>query len=235
MAERYNDILRKLEKKGVLIEGWLEHLPEILHKYIDEGETAESLCQEYKVAPSTFFFWLKKLGISKPKELRSKAEEVVKNAEERALKDEAEKLTMEALTIGGVIARRYQPLIDHMLSRDRSLESIAEEIMEWFEEKPTVKKQLEALEAENGNLQDKLSEAWGIAAPNFRYLLRTKLLDEYALRVLRLRALGVDIDAQETIKGFQKELKLLDDDFWSSLEVRVENEQRTSDATARQS
>ena len=233
MAEKYNDILRRLEKKGVIIDGWLKSLPEILHRWIDENETAEYVLRDYNVAPSTFYFWMKKLGISKPKEIKSKAEEVVKNAEEQALKDEAEKLTTEALTIGGVIARRYQPLIDSMLSRDKSFEAIAEEIMEWYEEKPTVKKQLEALEAENGNLQDRLSEAWGIAAPNFRYLLRSKLLDDYALRVLRLKALGVDIDVQETIKGFQKELKMLDDDFEKFLEVKVEHDERTSNVASR--
>jgi len=229
MSEKYQGLLKKLEDDGVALEGWILKLPEIVERYMEEEPSVDikALSREYDVPVSTLYFWFKKLGISrKRRKGRDAIGEVLRRKEIEALKEEAEKLGTLALGLGGVIARRYTPLLDYELAQGNSLELIAEDIMTWYENKRAVQTRTDKLEAENTYLTEKLGEAYAIAAPNLRYILRTKLLKDYILKILQLRALGMKIPFKRMMQAFKKDLLTLDDDLMEAMEVKIENEQQ---------
>lgn len=226
LAEKYNSLLDKLKDQGLLIEGWMVKLPEIAERYLEEEPKVDIqvLSKEYNVPVSTLYFWFRRLGITrKVKKAQDIAGAVIRRKEVEALKEEAGRLTTLALGLGGVIARRYQPLLDYELAQGKSLEFIAEDIMTCYENKHAVQTQLDKLEAENTRLSEELGEAYALAAPNLRYILRTKLLKDYALKILRLKVLGIKIPLKQSIQAFKKDLEQLDNDLVEAMEV-MENE-----------
>lgn len=234
MSERYNGLLDQLKDQGVLVEGWMLKLPQIVERYLEEEPKVDIkvLSKEYKVPVSTLYFWFKKLGISrKTKAAQDVAGDVIRRKEVEALKEEAGRLTTLALGLGGVIARRYQPLLDYELAQGKSLEFIAEDIMICYENKHAVQTQLNKLEAENTLLRDKLGEAYALASPNLRYIIRTKLLKDYTLTILRLKALRVEIPLKQSILAFKQDLEQLDDDLMEAMEVKIQNEPEIQSST----
>lgn len=229
MPKKYEDILETLKRDGVVVEGWMLKLPEILERYLEEEPSVDIkvLSREYGVPVSTLYFWFKKLGISRKRRKGKDAiGEVLRRKEIESLKEEAEKLGTLALGLGGVIARRYTPLLDYELAHGNSLEFIAEDIMSWYENKRAVQTRTDKLETENTYLTEKLGEAYALAAPNLRYILRAKLLKDYTLRLLQLKALGMKIPLKQSMQAFKQDLLALDNDLVEAMEVKIENEQQ---------
>jgi hypothetical protein len=194
-----------------------EKLEEIARRY-EAGESADALADEYGISRRTIFSYLQKAGITKL--TRSKlAERKVRETEIKALNDEAEKITTVAFGLGGVIARRYLPLIDHLMGEGKTLEYIATEIMDWFEMKHATENRIKELEAKIDHLNREVGEAYAIAAPNFKYLLRSLLLKKYADRLLLARMSGLKVPVGPTLTALHNDLLDLEKDIEGAKEV----------------
>ncbi len=137
--------------------------------------------------------------------MRKVAQAVVSN--------EAEKIATIAFGLGSIIATRYLSLLDYMMGENKTLQFIAEEIMQWFEMKHSTLAEVDELKTEIARLNNELSAAWAMNAPNFRYLLRTKILERYATQVINARLMGVRLPVASTIKAMQTDLLRLEGDM----------------------
>lgn len=222
------------EKESELItpkEGWdidADKLTELAIRY-QEGEEVEVLSAEFDIPKSTIYHYMKGIGIKRPKgKTPGKGvgriptpEKVIVKREAEELAEEARKIATIALGIGGPIARRYTPLLDRLMQEGKSLDYIAEEIMTWFEMKPSTQAELDKLNAYITQQDDELSLAYGLAHPNFRYALRVAVLKKYAYEILKLKVAGVKIRPRQLIKAFQTDLENLEADLKERLEVTV--------------
>lgn len=184
---------------------------EIAERYID-GEKVPDLAKEYDIPKSTIYNRFRRMNISTrgTEGSSKKALSTVRKVETEALAAEAEKLATIAIKLGGVIARRYMAIIDHLMSQDKSLELIAEEIMSWYEDKRSVLKNVERLEATQELLSEQLELAYGRSLPNFKYELRTRILTKYANQVLKARAVGVRLPMKRLVRAYHTELVTLE-------------------------
>lgn len=204
-------------------EGEEEYLPDpamlqIAERYApsdgSKGEKVADLADEFGISKSTVYDNFKKMGITTGQRAqRRKALETVRKVETETLAEEAERIASMAIKLGGVIVRRYGPLLDVLMAQGKSLELIAEEIMSWFEDKRSTTKLLIDLETQRDILYGQLEEAYGIALPNYKYELRTRLLNRYAVDVLRARTIGVKIPVKRTLKAFYNDLLILEGDI----------------------
>lgn len=187
---------------------------EIAERYAD-GEKVKALSEEYNIPTSTIYYAFKKMGVetSGPARLSGKAGKTIRKIEVDALAEEAEKLGTIAVKLGGVIARRYLPLLDDLMSQGKTLEMIAEEVMSFFESKRAINRRMEDLESEVAHLQEQLEYAYGLALPNYRYELRTRILERYAQQLLNARILGVKVPVRRSMKAFYNDLLLLEEDL----------------------
>lgn len=186
---------------------------EIVERYND-GEKISLLAPEYGLSKSTIYANFKKMGITpsgSPK--KRKALDTIRRVEIETLAEEAERIASMAIKLGGVIVRRYGPLLDLLMSQNKSLELIAEEIMSWYEDKKSITNILSKLEVDNDILYERLEKAYGIALPNFKYELRTRLLNKYAYEVLRAREIGVKIPVKRALKAYHNDLLILEGDI----------------------
>jgi hypothetical protein len=188
--------------------------PDLAARYM-EGEDINKLSEEYKLPLSTIWRYLKKMGISRAGEEKRQKEvqKEVRAKEMEALSTEAEKIATLAIGLGGIIARRYLPLLDTLMSEGKTLEYIAEDIMGWYEMKDSMKANEENLKAQIENLNRELSSAYTMSLPNFRYYLRTKILERYANQVIRARLMGVRLPVRQVIRAMQTDLLNLEGDL----------------------
>jgi hypothetical protein len=196
-----------------------EVIPEIATKYL-EGEEVEDLSKEYNIPENSIYYYFRKIGVSRKdqsKRQRMVLEEISDKVEED-LSMQGEKLATIAIGIGGVIANRYLPLVDSMMSEGMTLEFIAEQIMEWFEQKQVILSRMDRLDTAINRLEEEVALAYSMAMPNFRYLLRTRILDKYAKDVLKARAMGIRLPVKQTIEAFNRDLIMLEKDVDTSLE-----------------
>jgi len=205
---------------------WIECLPEMSKRFV-AGEDPEQLVIEINkrygsaIKPATLTYHFRRLKVQR-KGLGTAvkaADSAIRQKEIEAMKGEAEKITTIAIGIGGVIARRFLPLIDHLLANGKTLEQIAEDVMGWYETKTMTNEHIDTLEAEKFGLEKKLREALTMALPNFRYLLRTRIYVKYANRILKLRALGIPIRVSTALEDLHRDLKMLDSNL---LEIKGE-------------
>ena len=174
----------------------------------------EEIAVKYGFPRRSLYYYFKKLGLTKPRGKGiSAAERAVRKTELAALTDEAEKIATIAIGIGGVIARRYLPLIDHLLSKGRTLEMIAEEVMDWYEMRIPTETRIKELETEIESLKQQLSEAYIIASPNFKYLLRSHLVMNYAKHLLVARMNGLRVPIHSTLRALHNDLIMLEKDI----------------------
>jgi len=185
---------------------------EIAERYAD-GEKIADIYAEYGISKSTIYSNFKRMGITTAGPKKRKALDTVRKVEIEILAEEAEKIASMAIKLGGVIVRRYGPLLDLMMSQGKSLELIAEEIMSWYEDKTSVTRILTKLETDRDILYGKLQEAYGLALPNYKYTLRTRLLNKYAVEVLRARTIGVKIPVKRSLRAFYNDLLILEGDI----------------------
>jgi len=189
--------------------------PDYMHEIAERYEAGERVADilkdpEYKDLPkSNIYYHFKKMDIQTGRSgpsRTSKAGKTIKRIEAEALTDEAEKIGNMAVTLGGCITRRHLPLLDSLISKNMTLEQIAEEIMDWYLSKKATKKLIENQESEITHLQEQLEYTYGMTLPNFRYELRTRILWKYAQQVLRARMIGVRIPVSRTLKAFYTDL-----------------------------
>ena len=189
----------------------------IAQEYLDPEHPVDidDLVKKYNIPKNSIYYYFSKEGVSrkgldltKPtvqKEISKKAQEV--------LSGEAEKIATLAFGLGSTIAKRYLSLLDYMMAKGMSLELIAEEIMEWYEAKTPTKLRIEELEVEAERLNRELSAAYAMNLPNFRYWLRSRILERYANQVLQARMMGVRLPVASTIKAMQTDLLRLEGDI----------------------
>ena len=188
----------------------------------------EDLAAKYDIPRRSLYYYFKQLGLSAMQgKGMSVAERTVRKTELSALSSEAEKITTIAFGIGGVVARRYLPTIEYLLAGGRTLEMIAIDVMNWFEMKIPTEARIGKLEAENQMLKLenkalnlKLKEAWAVASPNFRYLLRAKTANDFAKKLLYWKARGLRV-GRRNYEAFKGVLKDLDEDLGGVEFVRV--------------
>jgi len=200
---KWGKAAEKLEKVAAAVEEYDKN-PEI---------KIEDLAAQYGIPRRSLYLYFKKLGIIRGSEKDSETQKVVRQTEVAALANEAEKIASIAIGIGGVIARRYLPLINHLLAGGRTLDMIATDVMQWFEMKIPTEARITELEVANETLRRQVSEAWIIAAPNFRYMLRARLVTDFAKRILVARMNGLRIPVQSSVRALHNELAQVDKDL----------------------
>ena len=182
--------------------------PEVIKDYLEGDEDPSVLSTRYNIPESTIWKFFKDQGISKQEEAKkeSKVLKEIKSGTEQALSLQGQKLATIAIAIGGTIANRYLPLIDGLMGQGMSLERIAEEIMEWYEDKPSTSGRLTALEGQVALLEEQLRQAQLMALPNYIYKLRLNALNKYAMEALRVRAMGIKIDPRTLLIAYNNDL-----------------------------
>lgn len=209
MAEEKDfTVLRVSEEKLEKIKAAVKEFEE------DPNLSVDELAAKYEIPRRSLYYYFKKLGIITPRtaERIGVAKREVRKAEIDALSTEAEKIATIAIGIGGVIARRYLPLIDHLLSKRRTLEMIAEDVMDWYEMKIPTETRIKELETQIQSLNEQFSEAYVIAMPNFKYMLRANLVLKYAKHLLVARMNGLRVPLHSTLKALHNDLVTLDQD-----------------------
>lgn len=189
-------------------------IPEIARRYLD-GDDIDDLVKEYNIPRNTIYYHFRKMGVTRAGD--KKAEQAVQSEirakEVEALSTEAEKIATLAIGLGGIIARRYLPLLDSLISEGKSLEYIAENIMSWYEMKTSTQTNEDQLKTEIEKLNRELSAAYTMSLPNFRYYLRTKILERYANQVIRARLMGVRLPVRQAVRAMQTDLLNLEGDL----------------------
>jgi hypothetical protein len=146
------------------------------------------------------------------RERRSAALKEVRSVEITALSNEAEKIATFAIGIGGVIARRYLGFLDYEISHGKTLEFIAEEVMQWYEMKHSTLAEMDELKTELEKKREEVSAAWAKNLPNLKYWLRTRIFERYATQVINARIMGVRLPVSRLAKVMQTDLLELEDD-----------------------
>lgn len=200
---KWGKAAEKLEKVAAAVEEYNKN-PEL---------KIEDLAATYGIPRRSLYYYFKKLGIIRGSEKVSETQKAVRQMELNALSTEAEKIASIAIGIGGVIARRYLPLINHLMESGRTLDMIATDVMQWFEMKIPTETRIKDLEVTIETLRRQVSEAWIIAAPNFRYMLRARLVTDFAKRILVARMNGLRIPVQSSVRALHNELAQVDKDL----------------------
>jgi len=191
----------------------------IAQEYLDPEKPTdiEELSEKYDIPVNSIYYYFNKEGVSRKdieKVGTSVRKEVRKQAEE-VLSGEAEKIAMIAFGLGSRIAKRYSPLIDYMMQQGKTLDFIAEEVMDWFEMKNSRLAEIDGLKTEIEKINKELSVAYAMNLPNFKYWLRSRILERYANQVLQARMMGIKLPVRRTIKAMQTDLLRLEEDIES--------------------
>ena len=190
----------------------------IADDYLDPDNPIDidELVEKYDIPKNSIYYHFKKEGISRKDAEPTKSSPVqkeVRKVAQAVVSKEAEKIATIAFGLGSIIATRYLSLLDYMMGENKTLQFIAEEIMQWFEMKHSTLAEVDELKTEIARLNNELSAAWAMNAPNFRYLLRTKILERYATQVINARLMGVRLPVASTIKAMQTDLLRLEGDM----------------------
>lgn len=204
-----------------------EKLPELAKRF-EEGEDIAILEKDYGIPKSTIYYYMKQMGIPRPKgSVAEKAsrtpspETVIRKREGEELASEAEKIATIALGIGGPIARRYMPLIDRLMSEGKPLEAIAEEIMSWYERKNSVLAEIEQKDVKIAQLDEELGVAYALAQPNIKYILKLRTLEKFAMKALRFKIAGFKVPVRTLLRAFQHDLDAIEKDMAGVFEEKT--------------
>jgi len=181
----------------------------------DNPVNIDELIEKYDIPKNSIYYHFKKEGISRKDVESTKAgpiQKEVRKVAQQVLSTEAEKIATLGFGLGSIIATRYLSLLDYMMSENKTLEAIAEEIMTWFEMKHSTLAEIEELKTEIARMNKELSAAWAMNLPNFKYWLRTRILERYATQVINARLMGVRLPVASTIKAMQSDLLRLEGD-----------------------
>ena len=147
------------------------------------------------------------------RERRSAAFKEVSSVESIALSNETEKIAAIAFNVGAAIAKRHLDVIDYEMSHGSTPEFIADEVMQWYEKKYSTLAENAELKTKIEQKDKELSAAYAMNLPNFKYWLRTRILERYANQVLQARMRGARISASSLINAMQTDLLRLEGDF----------------------
>jgi len=193
-------------------------IPIIAEEYLDPDNPTDidALVEKYNIPKNSIYYHFKKEGISRKGVEPTKTQPVqkeIRKVAQQILSSEAEKIATLGFGLGSIIAKRYLSLLDYMMAENKTLEAIAEEIMQWYEMKHSTLAEVDELKTEIVKMNKELSAAWAMNAPNFRYWLRTRILERYANEVLITRRMGVRLPVTPTIKAMQTDLLRLEGDI----------------------
>ena len=191
-------------------------MPLLIDEYLQPNAPAdiEHFVRKYDIPQSSIYYYFNQEGVSR-KDVKEEKKTVLKEiraAETTALSNEAEKIATIAIGLGGVIARRYLDFLDYEMSHGKTIEFIAEDIMQWFEMKHSTLAEIDELKTKIVQKNMELSAAWAMNLPNFKYWLRTKILERYAAQVINARVMGVRLPISSTMKAMQTDLLKLEGD-----------------------
>ena len=200
-------------------------MPLLVQEYLSPDAPTDIgyFVKKYNIPQASIYYTFKKEGVSRKDvtQRRSIALKEVRSAEVTALSDEAEKIATIAIGLGGVIARRYLDFVDYEMSHGKTLEFIAEDVMEWYEMKHKTLAEIDELKTNIEKLKNELSAAWAMNLPNFKYWLRTRILERYAQQVINARLMGVRLPVSNTMKAMQTDLLRLEGDINELFEGEV--------------
>lgn len=200
-------------------------LPYIAEEYLREENPLdiEVLAKKYSIPVASLYYYFAQRGISRkdkdgkparrPASTAAGVLKEIRNTEAEALSGEAEKIGTIAITLGGSIARRWLPMIDALMAEGQTLEYIAEQIMNWYEMKAVMEAKVDQLQATLARKEQELQGMWQMTKPNFRYYLRTKILQKYADQAIRARITGVKLPVKSMVKAMQQELLVMEADL----------------------
>jgi len=201
-------------------------MPQLIEEYLDPDAPAdiEHFVNKYGIPQSSIYYYFNQDGVSR-KDVKQEKKTILKEvraAETQALSSEAEKIATIAIGLGGTIARRYLDFLDYEMSHGKTLELLAEEIMQWYEMKHSTLAEKDELKTKIEKLNNELSAAWAMNLPNFKYWLRTKILERYATQVINARVMGVRLPASSLMKAMQTDLLKLEGDVNELFRVEEE-------------
>lgn len=189
--------------------------PQLIEEYLEDvPRNIDYFVKKYNIPIQSIYGIFKRDGVSR-KDVRQEKKTVLKEiraAETQELSNEAEKIATIAIGLGGTIARRYLDFLDYEMSHGKTLELLAEEIMQWYEVKHSTRVEIDELKDKIVKLNNELSAAWAMNLPNFKYWLRTKILERYATQVINARIMGVRLPTSSLIKAMQTDLLKLEGD-----------------------
>lgn len=192
-------------------------IPMIAAEYLDPDNPTDidELVKKYNIPESSLYYYFDKEGISRKDQKRKSATVLkeIRKVETEELSIEAEKIGTIAIGLGGIIARRYLPMLDRLMDEGKTLEYIAEDIMQWYEMKAPMQSTEDRLRAEIETLKINLSAAYAMNLPNFRYWLRTRILERYATQLLNARLMGLKIPVNRALRAMQDDLLRLEGDI----------------------
>ena len=192
-------------------------MPELIDEYLAENapNDIDYYVKKYEIPASSIYYYFKQEDVSRKDITRERVKTLkeVRAKESEALSSEAEKIASIAIGLGGTIARRYLDFLDFEMARGRTIEFIAEDIMQWFEMKTSTLAEIDKLKVEIESLSKELSAAYAMNLPNFKYWLRSRILERYANQVLQARMMGVKLPVRSTINAMQTDLLRLEGDI----------------------
>jgi hypothetical protein len=204
-------------EKGAETQRRRKLIPLIAEEYLDPDNPTDidALVEKYHIPKNSMYYYFKNEGISRKGVESTKAAPIqkeIRKVAQEVLSAEAEKIATIAFGLGATIAKRYLSLLDYMMAEGKTLDFIAEEIMQWYEMKHSTLAEIDELKTEIAKMDKELSAAWAMNLPNFRYWLRTKILERYAAQVINARLMGVRLPASSMIKAMQEDLLRLEGD-----------------------
>jgi len=201
-------------------------MPALIEEYLAPGAPVdiEYFSKKYNIPVTSIYYYFNQEGVSRKEEKQEKRASMkeIRAAETQELSSEAEKIATIAIGLGGTIARRYLDFLDYEMEHGKTLEFIAEEIMQWFEMKHSTLAEIDELKTKMVQKDMELSAAWAMNLPNFKYWLRTKILERYATQVINARVMGVRLPASSLMKAMQTDLLKLEGDVNELFRVEEE-------------
>ena len=162
-----------------------------------------------------YFRKLEELGILtlKTTEKTGIAQAVIRKTEVKILSGEAERIATLVLGVGGPLIRHYLPLFDKLLLQGKSVDDIALDVGEWYSLRLTTKRYIADLELQLEKMQTLVAEAWTLARPNFKVLLKARLTDKFARDIFRAKRLGLPINLKKVNRDYAIALEKIDRDL----------------------
>lgn len=199
-------------------------LPELIRRYEAGEVTFEEISEQAHIPKTSLYRYFREMEVpikAEPELTRIKVEKALREKEITAVTDEAVKIYDVAIGLGSVIARRYTPLIDHLMGEGKTTELIAEDLMAWFETKRPTLEQIESLKNEVARLEksltnevarlkEELREAYEISEPNRIFEVKSQRLFQFAQEALRYRASGLRFPVKSAVRAFQDDLDTLE-------------------------
>jgi len=193
-------------------------IPLIAEEYLDPDSPTDidALAEKYNIPKNSIYYHFKKEGISRKGVESTKAtptQKEIRKVAQEVLSAEAEKIATIAFGLGATIAKRYLSLLDYMMAEGKTLDFIAEEIMQWYEMKHSTLAEVDTLKTEIAKMNKELTAAQFMAIPNFRYWLRTRVLERYAYQVISARVMGVRLPVRKVMEAMQSDLLRIEGDI----------------------